>query len=62
MKDLSTHIQEINRNGFTVIGNIFSHEEVEEILKLVEGADSEKQTFRKSNDLFAIRQFLKEIP
>ena len=49
-------------NGFTTIDNIYTAEEVEEILEQIGRANSDKETFRKSTDLFAIRQFLKEIP
>lgn len=36
--------------------------EVERILSVIENTHSDKETFRKTNDLFAIRQFLKEVP
>ncbi|TAE87628.1 MAG: phytanoyl-CoA dioxygenase [Bacteroidetes bacterium] len=49
-------------NGFITLNNIYSGEEVEQILFTIDQADKTKETFRKSTDLFAIRQFLKEIP
>jgi ectoine hydroxylase-related dioxygenase (phytanoyl-CoA dioxygenase family) len=49
-------------NGFATIDNIYSTEEVEKILEQINQANSNKETFRKSEDLFAIRQFLKEVP
>ena len=52
----------ILHNGFTVINNIFSAEEITQILTIIDLADTSSSTFRKSADLFAIRQFLKEIP
>jgi hypothetical protein len=52
----------ITENGFTVINNIFSDEEIEKISEVIQDIDTSKETFRKSEDLFAIRQFLKEIP
>lgn len=52
----------IETEGFAVIENIYSHTEVEKILELIDAVDTSKETFRKSKDLFAIRQFLKEIP
>ena len=42
--------------------NIYSSEEVNQLLETIDRADSNKETFRKSEGLFAIRQFLKEIP
>lgn len=57
-----TNKQQLDELGFTVLNNIFSDAEIETILRSIKSADSSKATFRKSNDLFAIRQFLKEIP
>ncbi|MEQ1798331.1 MAG: phytanoyl-CoA dioxygenase family protein [Lacibacter sp.] len=49
-------------NGFTSLDNIYTTEEVENILQQISQANTDKETFRKSSDLFAIRQFLKEVP
>lgn len=57
-----TNRQQLDELGFTVLDNIFSDSEIEAILTSIKSADSSKATFRKSDDLFAIRQFLKEIP
>lgn len=56
------HKNSIIENGFTVINNVFSNEEIEKISGVIQSIDTSKDTFRKSEDLFAIRQFLKEIP
>lgn len=60
--NLEQYKKEISENGFTVINDVFSPEEVGVILNQIENVDTSKDTFRKSDDLFAIRQFLKEIP
>ncbi|MCY1662933.1 phytanoyl-CoA dioxygenase family protein [Chryseobacterium sp. SL1] len=60
--NLQRHKNIITENGFTVINNIFSDEEIEKISEVIQDIDTSKETFRKSEDLFAIRQFLKEIP
>lgn len=60
--NLQNHKNSIQENGFTVINNIFSNEEIERISEVIQNIDTSKETFRKSEDLFAIRQFLKEIP
>lgn len=60
--NLQNHKGSIQENGFTVINNIFSNEEIEKISEVIQNIDTSKETFRKSKDLFAIRQFLKEIP
>lgn len=60
--NLQNHKNLIQENGFTVINHIFPDEEIRKISELIQNIDSSKETFRKSKDLFAIRQFLKEIP
>jgi ectoine hydroxylase-related dioxygenase (phytanoyl-CoA dioxygenase family) len=49
-------------NGFTTFDNIYTTNEVENILLQIKQANTDRETFRKSRDLFAIRQFLKEVP
>lgn len=56
---------EINSEGFTIINNVYSKNEIEKLIFLIENVTkntSKNETFRKSQDLFAIRQFHKEIP
>lgn len=60
--NLQQHKNIIADKGFSVISNIFSTEEIEKISEVIQSIDISKETFRKSEDLFAIRQFLKEIP
>lgn len=60
--NFQNHKNLIKENGFTVINNIFSDEEIHQIGTVIQNIDTSKETFRKSQDLFAIRQFLKEIP
>lgn len=60
--NLQHYKQDIADKGFSVISNIFSDEEIEHISNIINDIDTSKETFRKSEDLFAIRQFLKEIP
>jgi ectoine hydroxylase-related dioxygenase (phytanoyl-CoA dioxygenase family) len=50
------------KKGFLIIEDVFTNEETDKLLAIIESADSSLPTFRKTNDLFAIRQFLKEIP
>lgn len=52
----------IEANGFAVVNEVFSESEVDAILRIIADIDTTKPTFRKTNDLFAIRQFLKEVP
>ena len=48
--------------GFAIFDDVYSDEEIDELLSAISQADTASRTFRKSNDLFAIRQFFKEIP
>jgi ectoine hydroxylase-related dioxygenase (phytanoyl-CoA dioxygenase family) len=55
-------INEFIENGFASIDNIYTKNEVAHILYQINQTNTDKETFRKSSDLFAIRQFLKEVP
>ncbi|AWH86091.1 phytanoyl-CoA dioxygenase [Flavobacterium album] len=54
--------KEIRENGFSVIEGIYDDSEIQQLLSAIENVDTSGETFRKSANLFAIRQFLKEIP
>ena len=45
-----------------MINGIYTAEETDKIAKTIDAANADRSNFRKSEDLFAIRQFLKEIP
>jgi ectoine hydroxylase-related dioxygenase (phytanoyl-CoA dioxygenase family) len=60
MDSLDRH--HILNDGFTIVENVYTDNEVESIVALIEQADPSNPTFRKTDDLFAIRQFLKEVP
>lgn len=60
--NLQNHKNIIREKGFTVINNIFSDHEIRRIIDVIQNIDTAKETLRKSEDLFAIRQFLKEVP
>lgn len=62
VNDLIKHKQQLLDNGFAVIDYVYSAEEIQNILTIINQADMSNETFRKTNDLFAIRQFLKELP
>jgi ectoine hydroxylase-related dioxygenase (phytanoyl-CoA dioxygenase family) len=56
---------EINSEGFAIIDNVYCESEIEKLVSIIEKTTenkTENSTFRKSEDLFAIRQFHKEIP
>lgn len=59
------YTSEINSEGFAIINNVYSEKKIEKLISLIEDVtenDSDNATFRKSQDLFAIRQFHKEVP
>ena len=63
MKESSINYrQDIAAKGFTVIPGVFDAEETNQIIQQINEADQTNPTFRKTADLFAIRQFLKEVP
>lgn len=62
MSELGLYKDELSEHGFSVINSVYTSEEINEISTLLAGLNTEKTIFRKSDDLFAIRQFIKEIP
>lgn len=62
LKNLETYKSHIEKYGFSVINKVFSDEEIGRIINVLDHIDTTRENFRKSEDLFAIRQFLKEIP
>lgn len=56
------HIGSFKENGFAIIDNVYSDAEIDTLITCIQQAESSRDTFRRSGNLFAIRQFLKEIP
>jgi ectoine hydroxylase-related dioxygenase (phytanoyl-CoA dioxygenase family) len=48
--------------GYTTIPAIYTGGEIDALTTLIRSTEPDSETFRKSNDLFAIRQLLKEVP
>jgi ectoine hydroxylase-related dioxygenase (phytanoyl-CoA dioxygenase family) len=48
--------------GFEILPGVLTESEVDAVVNLVSVADSSSPVFRKSTDLFAIRQFFKHLP
>lgn len=53
---------ELAELGFSVMNNVYSDTEIQSITDFINGLDTSKPIFRKTDDLFAIRQFVKEFP
>ncbi|MBO9658596.1 MAG: phytanoyl-CoA dioxygenase family protein [Chitinophagaceae bacterium] len=54
--------QQVEKDGFAILANIFDHSSVKELQTTIETTSPTSDAFRKTNDLFAIRRFLFEIP
>ncbi|KRD08166.1 phytanoyl-CoA dioxygenase [Flavobacterium sp. Root901] len=55
----------ITTEGFSIINDVFTKNEIEKIISLIDEKTKNNlnnNTFRQSQDLFAIRQFHKEVP
>jgi len=62
MGNFSTNKIQLNSNGFTIIERLYSTGDIAQMQAKINNADSTKPAFRKTSELFAIRQFLKEVP
>lgn len=58
----SPYSERILNDGYAIIDEVFDKSEIEIIADIIDQADYSNPTFRKTADLFAIRQFLKELP
>src|SRR5690242_13195509 len=62
MRNAEALKEEIASLGFAIVKDVFADKQIDAILSAIDKADCNKPTFRKTVDLFAIRQFFKEIP
>lgn len=62
MHDLAPHRQKIANDGFVVFESIFSENEILRILNKINTIDQSDLSYRKTDDLYAIRRFLENIP
>ena len=53
---------ELNENGYSILTDLHSENEIEAILVCIENTTQNENSFLKTKDLFAIRQLLKNIP
>lgn len=56
------HQKGVAESGYCIINDVYSDNQIDALIDVINAADSSNPTFRKTNDLFAIRQFLKELP
>ncbi|MGC4039637.1 MAG: phytanoyl-CoA dioxygenase family protein [Flavobacterium sp.] len=62
MMPAENYKSELAENGYSVVNSVYTEGEIAEISKLVAQLDTSNPIFRKTDDLFAIRQFIKEVP
>jgi len=62
MNGSTDHRENIETKGFAIWEDIYNVHEIDAIIDKISKSDQTNSTFRKTDDLFAIRQFLKEIP
>lgn len=53
---------ELEENGFSIIEEFYSNDEINDILFCIKNAEQGENSFLKTKDLFAIRQLIKSIP
>jgi hypothetical protein len=61
MHGFTAHKEQLTDDGFTILDHIYTEEETTRIIEAIEQVNGTNEKFRKSADLFAIRQFLKEV-
>jgi len=59
---LEHSITKVKRHGYAVLENIYTTKEVNRMLSTLTRATENQERFRRTDDLFAIRRLLKEIP
>ena len=59
---VGSYSNQLKEHGFITIPTVFTEREVNNILKELNKVDTQSPVFRKTDDLFAIRQFLKYLP
>lgn len=60
--EYSKHKLALEENGFSILSDLYSADEIDEILNCTENAEQNGNSFLKTKDLFAIRQLLNNVP
>jgi len=56
------YINKLQENGFSVIENVYTDQEINEMAFCLKHANQNSNSFMKTKDLFAIRQLIEHIP
>ena len=62
MDQFENYRDDVIHSGFAIIDDIYTAAEVAALADVIDNAGQSGDNFRKTNDLFAIRRFLKEVP
>lgn len=62
MESLSEKQAFLAENGFVLMNDVFTANEVTGLIDIIDAANAANPNFRMSGGLFAIRQFFKEVP
>jgi len=62
MENFGAERMVLQEKGYVVLPGVFDSEAVDGLASLIDAVEGDRETFRKTDDLFAIRQFLKEVP
>lgn len=58
----SRNKKELEENGYTVLSDLYSNTELDQIIRCIGNSERNGSSFLKSKELFAIRQLVKNIP
>lgn len=53
---------ELEKNGYSILTDLYSDSEISEILDCIENAEQCGKSFMRTKDLFAVRQLIKNVP
>ncbi|MGV3588785.1 MAG: WYL domain-containing protein [Adhaeribacter sp.] len=60
--ELGESMTKVKKRGFAILENIYTNKEVGRMLSMITRASADQERFRRTDDLFAIRGLLQEIP
>tara|TARA_R110000744_G_C19183659_1_gene543034 strand:- start:40 stop:780 length:741 start_codon:yes stop_codon:yes gene_type:complete len=60
--DFTRNKIELEENGYSILADLYSENEISAILTCIENAEQDDKTVSKTKDLFAIRQLINNVP
>lgn len=60
--ELGSSLLKVKKRGFAILENIYTTKEVGRMLSMITRATADQDCFRRTEDLFAIRRLLHELP